>query len=91
MSADRQKLIATLNDLREQLSRVDELDADVRERLEETLHDVEDLLEKEPPRKVAHLSIGERLSDAARHFEETHPTLSGTLGSVIDTLGRMGI
>jgi hypothetical protein len=31
------------------------------------------------------------LAEAARHFEESHPTLSGTLGSVIDTLGQMGI
>jgi len=91
MSADRERLIATLNELREQLGGVDELDPDVRQRLEQTLHDVEGLLEKNPPRKVAQPSIAERLSDAARHFEESHPTLSGTLGSVIDTLGRMGI
>jgi hypothetical protein len=33
----------------------------------------------------------ERLSEAARHFEDSHPNLSGTIGGVIDAIGRMGI
>ena len=36
-------------------------------------------------------SIVQRLAAAERHFEQTHPTLAGVLGSVIDALARMGI
>lgn len=36
-------------------------------------------------------SIIERLSTAERHFESTHPTLSGIVGSIISALSRMGI
>ena len=36
-------------------------------------------------------SLMHRLGEAARHFEESHPTLAGTIGGLIDTLGRSGI
>lgn len=36
-------------------------------------------------------SLIEQLGQSARHFEESHPTLSGIIGSLIDALGRMGI
>jgi hypothetical protein len=36
-------------------------------------------------------SVIERLTEAAKHFDDEHPTLAGMIGSVIDTLGRMGI
>ena len=38
-----------------------------------------------------HASVVERLSEAAQHYEDQHPTLSGILGSMIDTLSNMGI
>ena len=30
-------------------------------------------------------------SEAARHFEQSHPTLSGTIGRLADILAQMGI
>jgi Domain of unknown function (DUF4404) len=36
-------------------------------------------------------SIIERLSAAERHFEQTHPTLAGIVGSIVNALSRMGI
>ena len=35
--------------------------------------------------------LTQRLSDAARELETTHPQLSMTLGGMIDALARMGI
>ena len=36
-------------------------------------------------------SIVKRLVDAAQQFEDSHPTLFGSVGSVVDALSRMGI
>ncbi|HVC94661.1 MAG TPA: DUF4404 family protein [Pirellulales bacterium] len=36
-------------------------------------------------------SIVKRLGDAAQQFEDSHPTLFGSVGSVVDALSRMGI
>jgi hypothetical protein len=36
-------------------------------------------------------TIVDRLSAAQRHFEQTHPTIAGIVGSVINALSRMGI
>ena len=36
-------------------------------------------------------SLARRLADGARHFENSHPTLFGSVGSVVDALSRMGI
>jgi len=36
-------------------------------------------------------SIVKRLGEAAQHFEDSHPTLFGSVGSVVDALSRMGI
>jgi hypothetical protein len=36
-------------------------------------------------------SLAERLNDATRELESTHPELSTTLGGVIHALAQMGI
>lgn len=63
--------------------------------LTQLLEDIERLLAKGAS-KGAHAaarnaSVVSRLGEAARNFEETHPNLSGAVGSVIDALSRMGI
>ena len=70
------------------------LDPAFRQRLESTLEELraalaqqeysESSTNEEPP-------LVQRLAESARHFEETHPNLSGMIGSIIDALGRMGI
>ena len=36
-------------------------------------------------------SVAERLREAAQEFEQSHPTLAGTLHRLVDTLAQMGI
>jgi hypothetical protein len=36
-------------------------------------------------------SLARRLAEGARHFENSHPTLFGSVGSVVDALSRRGI
>jgi hypothetical protein len=78
--------------LHEELSSLDTADEQVRDELRRTVEEIQAALAAPPPpseRKEA--SFVDRLTHAARHFEETHPNLAGMIGSVIDTLGRMGI
>jgi hypothetical protein len=86
---DRQQLLATLDQLRQQLDQTPSLHAATVAKLRATLADLEATLEgKIPPSEQ---SLAERLSQAALEFEASHPVLSGNLGSIIAALGRMGI
>lgn len=88
MSVDKERLKATLDELHQQLSQLDQLDPPLRSQLGATLHEIQAALKAETPTEA---SLVERLQEAARDFEESHPALSGTIGSLIDTLGRTGI
>ena len=89
MPADPEQLKATLEQLRRQLTEIDQLDPALRGQLHTALQDIQlALRNKTPPGGE---SIMRRLGEAARHFEDSHPAISGTIGSLIDTLGRSGI
>ncbi|MCC7083858.1 MAG: DUF4404 family protein [Pirellulales bacterium] len=88
MSAEPERLRATLEELRRGLTEVEQLDPALRSQLVAALHDIQSALAaKGSPEE----SLMQRLRDAAQDFEESHPALAGNLGSLIDTLGRMGI
>jgi hypothetical protein len=91
MAEDRARLQQLLAELRSQLAESKSVDAKTRSRLETTISDTERALSGQSLRRAAAEPLRERLTDAAGEFEATHPTLSGTLGSIIDALGRMGI
>jgi hypothetical protein len=88
-------LLETLRQLREQLSGAQHLDSEVAARLRQTIDDIKNMLDRQsgdgteaPDEDV---SFSQRLSEAALHFEESHPKISATLGRLIDGLGQMGI
>jgi hypothetical protein len=88
MSAEPERLKATLDELRRELTDVGQLDPALRSQLSAALHEIQTALaSQDPPGE----SLLQRLRDAARDFEESHPALAGNLGSLIDTLGRTGI
>lgn len=92
-----QDLRGKLAELERKLATAGSVEPSDRELLEQIMADIEQVLAQQggeaPPQEVAHTpeSLVQRLGDAARNFEETHPTLSGAVGSVIDALSRMGI
>jgi hypothetical protein len=97
---DVQKLRTTLAELRRQLDATKNAGPDVRALLRSTMADIEQVLASTPPgepvdveeaTKPGEASIVDRLTSAAREFEESHPTLAGTVGSVIDAISGMGI
>ncbi len=88
MSADPERLQAVLDELHRQLAEVGPLDVESRNRLTAALHEIQMTLRTsaQPPK-----SLLPRLREAAIGFEESHPALSSTIGSLIDVLARMGI
>ena len=96
---DTQHLLETLGDLHRQLAAIRNVDPEARARLVEVLNDIQAVLDREtasmPQKAVTEEavsgSVAGRLTEAARHFEEDHPTLAGTLANLVDALSRMGI
>jgi hypothetical protein len=99
VATSREKLESTLAELQAELADLGELDATTRQRLLTTLGEIRAALAQPPANKDAPLpapenaavSLAERLNDATRGLESTHPELSTTLGGVINALAQMGI
>ena len=89
MPADSEQLKATLDELHHQLADIDELDPTLRGQLHSAMQEIQTALKNKTA--PGGESVMRRLGEAARHFEESHPTISGTIGNLIDTLGRSGI
>ena len=81
-----------LADLHAELENVDALDADARAALEDVMRDIREVLARsEDEERREEGSLADRLREAGRHFEESHPTLTATLGRVVDALSALGI
>ena len=93
-----QDLRGKLAELERKLASANSIDPSDRELLQQVMADIQQVLAAQGAklpavREPRHSpeSLIERLGEATRNFEETHPTLSGAVGSVIDALSRMGI
>lgn len=86
-----QHLRQMLEQLHTELQRADTIDDRSRELLRSLIGDIEDLLERKQKQGTQPESIIERLREAVRAFEKTHPTLTDAIGGVADALARMGI
>lgn len=97
MSDSHKKLKAAVDRLHDELGSMESADAEIRDVLQGAVEDIDLVLKRRESDQVTadiaehHASIIERLSTTARHYEGRHPTLSGILGSLIDTLSNMGI
>ena len=93
MPVDREKLKTKLNELVAELSDVDQLDPEVRQRLRSALAEIRAALEEtqSPPPQPAHSGgVIDRLRETALHLEESHPVLSTAIGNFAGMLGQMG-
>jgi hypothetical protein len=95
MSETSDKLRAKLDELHDLLDSLDEVDPEAEALLSSAIADLRGKLAaqstSERLESAESPSIVDRFRAAAEHFEESHPTLTGTIGSVIDALGRMGV
>ncbi|MGB6044014.1 MAG: DUF4404 family protein [Pirellulales bacterium] len=97
MTDEREKLNKTIQQLHTELASIENVDEEVQALLQSAVDEIQQAIQQpdpaSPPDTTADDSstISGRLSEAAQHFEESHPTLTGIIGSVIDSLSRMGI
>jgi phage tail tape-measure protein len=93
-----ENLKTTLDNLHQQLAEIDQADPAMHEQLVRALAEIQNALDGKTNSgstagakpAYSHSLIG-RLREAATHFEESHPSLAGNIGSLIVTLGRSGI
>src|SRR5262245_31139577 len=92
----------TIGQLQEQLSAAGAIDPEVRRMLAEavaemqlTLHGLDQPATEQSAPTEEELgcsrSLADWMSQAARHFEASHPTLADTLSKIVDLLVQMGI
>lgn len=91
MAAEHDKLRDTLDQLQAQLDELRKVDPQTAGQLDATINEAKAALAGGSIQPHKQQSLVERLSDAVLEYEASHPALAGSLGSIIDALGRMGI
>lgn len=92
MTDNLTRLRTTLDQLHQELDKVESTDPEIQALLSGAVADIQEKINLQEGRASDDDgSIADRLTAVARHYEESHPTLSGIVGSIIDTLSRMGI
>ncbi|TWU11008.1 DUF4404 family protein [Allorhodopirellula heiligendammensis] len=84
----RTQLEETLQQLRAQLAGLESLAPEQRRQLQTTVDEIEHSLDEQD---VSSHSIATRLSDATAEFQESHPSLTNSVGRIADMLAQMGI
>ena len=85
------KLQTVVREIRAQLAGAKDLNPETRRSLESLVQDLETVASRPPGEAAATEGLQERLADAVRRLEASHPVLSSTLGNVIDTLAFFGL
>ncbi|EJH4832758.1 TPA: DUF4404 family protein [Pseudomonas aeruginosa] len=85
----KESLLRELSALREQLEQQPPLNEEQRAELELLIRDIELKLANEDVLNEGSLVDGVNL--AVERFEVSHPTLAGTLRSIVQSLANMGI
>lgn len=85
----KESLLRELSVLREQLEQQPPLNEEQRAELELLIRDIELKLANEDALNEGSLVDGVNL--AVERFEVSHPTLAGTLRSIVQSLANMGI
>ncbi|MBH9319257.1 DUF4404 family protein [Pseudomonas aeruginosa] len=85
----KESLLRELSALREQLEQQPPLNEEQRAELELLIRDIELKLANEDALNEGSLVDGVNL--AVERFEVSHPTLAGTLRSIVPSLANMGI
>ena len=78
-------------EIRAQLASAESLPAATRRSLEHLVRDLETLAGPDEVDAAISASLREQTTDAVRRLEASHPTLSTTLGNVVDTLAFFGL
>ncbi len=84
-----EQLHKALDDLQAHLEEMRQLNPDVAKHLDTTIEQAKGVLAGDTA--AEHHTVSQQFRDAVQHYEATHPTLAGSLRSVIDALAQIGI
>ena len=87
----KEQLGNRIQELLDELEKVEPADPAARDRLAQVLHDIRTMVAESELESGEHESLRERFDEAARQFEESHPTLTAVVGRVADSLANLGI
>lgn len=85
------KLQTVVREIRAQLAGAKDLSPETRRSLEALVQDLEAVADRPPGEAPAPEGLQDRLADAVRRLEASHPVLSTTLGNVVDALAFFGL
>jgi flagellar motor switch protein FliG len=85
-----EKLHQLLNQVHEQLQQQDSIDGESQALLQQVLTDIKAASGSDNTDEIPQ-DLSERIEQQAVEFEQVHPTLSGVLRQIMDTLGRIGV
>jgi broad specificity phosphatase PhoE len=88
---DQQQLHEKLEQLHDELDKVECPDSNQREILEKVASDIQDLLARQAEGAEHYRDLGERLKGAVAQLEASHPEATLRMRQVIDQLAYMGI
>jgi len=88
---EKQRLIQTLQQLREELAASERFDPQTLARLEEVTREIEQALGERDETTTEELEPISGLRDLLLKYEADHPQLSAAIGRVADALAAMGI
>ena len=106
MAEGPEELRTRLADLHRQLQGTRSVSGDLRTLLQDVLADIDRVLDATPDSPATFdsgdmatgdaglespLPLAQRLGEAARQFEDTHPQLAANVGSLVTALSRLGI
>jgi DNA repair exonuclease SbcCD ATPase subunit len=88
----KEQLRQRIEELEEELEQTESIDADARDRLTGVLEEIRRALAESAEKSDEEgESLVERLNEATRQFEESHPTLTTMVGRIADSLSNLGI
>jgi hypothetical protein len=102
----KEKIEELLRQLHNELAEADNVDAELSEKLRGTAAEIQTALQRQPALPATDdeasdndekasgsesTGVIDQLRDAAERFEDSHPTLTNTVGRIADALSQLGI
>ncbi len=88
LSMERDKLQKYIEELREELEKLQSSDTEAASRLNTLLKNIETSIETDFPHSA---EIGTTVQDNIKYFEATHPVITDALNRIATLLSNMGI
>ena len=90
----KEKIVELLRQLHAELAVAEDLDSELSDQLRAATAEIEEVLEREEESSEAESEspgVIDQLRDAAERFEDSHPSLTNTVGRIADALSQLGI